>query len=104
MEEGRHVARYRRWLLGWSEVPAAWIDGPALNVVHALQMCAGWLALGNGLVCEDSKRCRRSDVAPLDGVPAIVPVVSHRRGYGLCSPIQSECGAEKLFGRRHIAP
>ena len=60
--------------------------------------------LGNGLVRENTKRRGRADVGGIDRVPAIVPIVAHRRGDALRDPVQSERGAEEVVGRRNVAP
>ena len=77
MEEGGQIPRDRRWFLNRGEVPAVRKDRPALDVVHALQIRTRRLALGNGLVRKDTKRCRRADAGGIDRVPAIVPIVAH---------------------------
>src|SRR5215469_17122685 len=104
MEESREIGCNRLWLLSRGEVPAARKDYPALDAVHALQIRARRLALGNGLVRKDTK-CRGScDVGGLDRVPAIVPIIAHRRRDGLRDPVQGERGAEEVVGRRDVAP
>src|SRR5579862_4637336 len=80
------IFRNSRWLLRRSEMTAAWEHGPALNVVDALQVRTRRLALGNGLAREDAERCGCLDVAALDRMPAIIPVISHRRGDSLRDP------------------
>lgn len=96
MEASGQVPRDRRWLLNRGEVTAVRKDRPALNVVHALQICARRLALRDGLVRENTKGRGRADISGLDRVPAIVPIVAHRRGDGLCHPVQREGGAEEI--------
>src|SRR4029077_18246483 len=98
-EERGQVLCDRRRFLNWGEVPAAGKDCPALDVVHALQIRARRLALENGLVREDTERRGRTDVRGVDRVPAIVPIVAHRRGDGLRHPVQGERGAEEIVGR-----
>src|SRR6202162_1371399 len=61
-------------------------------------------ALGNGLVRENTKRRGRADVAGIDRVPAIVPIVSHGRRDALRDPVQGESRAEEVVGRRNVAP
>src|SRR5438105_2913149 len=60
--------------------------------------------LGNGLVRENTKRRGRTDVGGINRVPAIVPIVAHRRGDALRDPVQGERGAEEVVGRRNVAP
>ena len=73
--------------LSRSKMPAARKDCPSLDVVHALQIRARWLTLGNGLVREDTKCRGRADVGAIDRIPTIVPIVTHRRGDGLGDPV-----------------
>jgi hypothetical protein len=55
-------------------------------------------------VRENTKRRGRADVRGIDRVPAIVPIVAHRRGDALRDPAQGERGAEEVLGRRNVAP
>src|SRR5215472_6981207 len=103
-EESGQVRSGRRRFLNWGKVPAARKHCPALDVVHALHIRARRLALGNGLVREDCERRGRTDVRGIDRVPAIVPIVAHRRGDGLRDPVQSERSAKEIVGRRDAAP
>src|SRR5207302_5693804 len=63
-----------------------------------------WLTLRNSLVREYTKCCRCVDVGGLDRVPAIVPIVAHRRGDRLRDPVQCESGTKEVIRRGDIAP
>src|SRR4029079_7127505 len=93
-----------RRFLNRSKMAAAWKDCPSLDVIDALQIRARWLTLGNSLVGEDTKGRRRADVGAIDRIPAIVPIVTHRRGDGLRGPVQGERRAETVCGRRRVRP
>jgi hypothetical protein len=93
MEERDKVPRNHRRFFSRGEVPAAWKDCPTLDVVHAFQIRLRRLAFGNGLVREDTKRRRRADVGGIDRMPAIIPIVTHRRGDRLRNPVQGERNA-----------
>src|SRR5690348_7381529 len=103
-EESGQVPGYCCRLLSRREVSAPRKNCPTLDVVDPFQIRARWLTLGNSLVRENAKCCGRSNVGSIYWVPAIVPIVTHRRCYGLRHPIESERGAEKVLGRCGVAP
>src|SRR5262249_42908315 len=79
MKESRQILRNIHRPLSRGEVPAARKHGPALDVVNAFQIRAWWFTLGNLLISKNTKCRGRIDVAAVDRVPAIVPVVAHGR-------------------------
>ena len=52
---------------------------------------------------ENTKRRGRADVGGIDRVPAIVPIVAHRRGDALRDPVQGKRRVEEVVGRRKVA-
>jgi len=87
-KESGQIPSDRRWFLNRGEVSAAGKDCPALDVVHALDIRAWWLALGNGLVRKDAKRRGRADVSGGDRVPAIVPIERNQSNCVLLNFVQ----------------
>src|SRR5579864_513415 len=103
-EECGQVFRNRRGLLNRGEVAAAGKDCPPLDVVYALQIWPRRLPLWNGLMREDAERRRCAYVDAVDRMPAIVPIIAHRRGDGLRDPVEGERGAEEVVIWGDVAP